>query len=147
MKKALITLGTAALLAVVGSIVVAQNQEESSKKDDLTFASAEKATFKEVAPGISKAVLWGDDQNGAYGAFTKFKPGHDNGMHTHTNDIWIVGIKGAYLYRDEAGEKRVTAGNFIRIPAGKKHWSGSDKKSGALFYEESSGKFDIVPAK
>ena len=77
----------------------------------------------------------------------RMRPGVDNGMHTHTNDIWVVGIKGAYLYRDEAGEKRVTAGNFIRIPAGKKHWSGSDKKAGALFYEESSGKFDLVPVK
>lgn len=137
----------AAVIAVAGSIAVAQSQEESSKKDDLIFASAEKATFREVSPGISKAAVWGDQEKGSYGAFTKFKPGVDNGMHTHSNDIWVVGIKGAYVYRDEAGEKRVTAGNFIRIPAGKKHWSGGDKKAGALFYEESSGKFDLVPVK
>jgi len=115
MKKVLVTLGMTALVAVVGSVVVAQSQEESPKKDDVIFASAEKATFKEVRPGISKAAVWGDEEKGAYGSFTKFKPGVDNGMHTHTNDIWVVGIKGAYIYRDEAGEKRVTAGNFIRI--------------------------------
>ena len=147
MKKILVMVGTTALLAVVGSIVVAQNQEESPRKDDLIFANAEKAIFKEAAPGITKAALWGNEKEGAYGTFTKFKPGLDNGMHTHPNDIWIVGIKGAYLYRDEAGEKRITAGKFIRIPAGKKHWSGGDRNSGALFYEESSGRFDIVPAK
>ena len=145
MKKILMTLGIATVVA--GSIVVAQSQEESPRKDDVIFASAEKATFKEVSPGVTKAAVWGDEEKGAYGAFTKFKPGLDNGMHTHTNDIWVVGIKGAYLYRDEAGEKRVTAGNFMRIPGGKKHWSGGDKKAGALFYEESSGKFDIVPVK
>ena len=137
----------ATVIAVAGSIVVAQSQEESPKKDNVIFASAEKATFKEVSPGVSKAAVWGDEEKGAYGAFTKFKPGLDNGMHTHTNDIWVVGIKGAYLYRAEAGEKRVTAGNFMRIPGGKKQWRGGDKKAGALFYEESSGKFDIVPVK
>jgi len=71
------------------------------------------------------------------------------GMHTHTNDIWIVVVKGAYLYKDEAGNKRVGAGSFLRVPGGKKqkHWSGGDPKEGALFYEESSGNFDSIPAK
>jgi quercetin dioxygenase-like cupin family protein len=147
MKKIFVTLGMTALVAVAGSIVVAQSQEESPEKDDLIFSSAEKATFEEVSPGVSKAAVWGNEEQGAYGAFTKFKPGQGNGMHTHTNDICVVGIKGAHIYRDEAGEKRVTAGNFIRIPGGKKHWSGGDKKTGASFYEESSGKFDLVPVK
>ena len=39
------------------------------------------------------------------------------------------------------------AGGFIRIPGGTKHWSGGDAKEGALMYEESSSKFDLVPAK
>src|SRR5947207_1408668 len=147
MKKRSVTLGMTAVVAVVGSIVVAQNEEESPRNDDVIFTSAGKAKFKEVSPGISKAAVWGDEEKGPYGGFTKFKPGLDKGMHTHTYDIWVVWIKGAYVCRDEAGEKRVTGGNFIRIPAGKKHWSGGDKKTGALFYEESSGKFDIVPAK
>jgi len=39
------------------------------------------------------------------------------------------------------------AGNFLRVPGGHKHWSGGDKKKGAVFYEEFSGKFDFIPAK
>jgi len=66
---------------------------------------------------------------------------------THTNDIWIVVVKGAYRYKDDAGEKRVGPGDFIRVPGGRKHWSGGDATEGALFYEESSGKFDLVPSK
>src|SRR5207247_7512327 len=128
MKKILVTLGMTAVVAVIGSIVVAQNQEESPKKNDLIFASAEKAKFKEVSPGISKAAVWGDEEKGAYGTFTQFKPGLDNGMHTHTNDIWVVGIRGAYVYRDEAGEKRVTAAKFNRISGGKNAWSGGGEK-------------------
>lgn len=111
------------------------------------FASAGKADFKELVPGVSQALLWSDDTKGAYGAFTKFKPGQDNGMHSHSSDIWMVVMQGAYLYKDENGEKRVANGDFIRIPAGHPHWSGGDKKDGALFYEEGAGKFDRVPVK
>jgi len=67
MKKTLMTLGMATVIAVAGSIVVAQSQEESAKKDDLIFASAEKATFKEVSPGVSKAAVWGDEEKGHMG--------------------------------------------------------------------------------
>lgn len=125
----------------------AESQEKATKGKQAVFATAEDSKYKEVAPGISKAVLWGNPEKGAYGAFTKFKPGLDNGMHTHTNDTWLVVIKGAYLYKDESGEKRVAPGAFIRIPAKHKHWSGGDAKEGALFYEEASGKFDLLPAK
>lgn len=147
MSKSLITLGMVALAVAAASLGVVRGQADAGKKHDVVFLSTAQATFKEAVPGVSKAVVWGDPDQGAYGAFTKFKPGQDNGMHTHTNDTWIVGIKGAYLYKDDAGEKRVGPGDFIRIPGGHKHWSGGDKTEGALFYEEGSGKFDLLPAK
>ncbi|PYT68308.1 MAG: hypothetical protein DMG39_21595 [Acidobacteria bacterium] len=60
----------------------------------------------------------------------------------HTNDVWIVVIKGAYLYKD--------AGENVRdreiFSGWHKHWSGGDKTEGALFYEEGSAKFNLVPA-
>jgi len=147
MKSTWMVLGVAAALAVTCAIGLTQGQQRQPKKKALTFVPADKATFKEVVPGVSKAVLWGDHDKGPYGAFTKFVPGFDAGMHTHTNDVWIVVLKGAYLYKDEAGEKRVGPGDFIRIPGRHKHWSGGDAREGALFYEESSGKFDLVPTK
>ena len=142
MKKLLIVLTVATALAIMWSSGFVQGQE----KKGVIFASADSAKFTEVVPGVSKAALWGDDTKGPYGSFTKFKPGNDNGMHTHTNDVWITVHKGAYLYKDDAGEKRVGPGGFIFVPGGWKHWSGGDAKEGALFYEESSGKFDIIPA-
>jgi len=51
------------------------------------------------------------------------------------------------MYKDDDGEKRVGPGDFLRVPGGHKHWSGGDKTEGALFYEEGSGKFDLIPAK
>jgi len=44
----------------------------------------------------SKNVIYVTGDNAT---FTKFEPGFDAGMHTPTNDVWIVVIKGAYLYQ------------------------------------------------
>src|SRR6266850_2867081 len=149
MKKSLIFSGIAALFIVAASVGVARAQKESStNKKGVIYVVAEQATFKQSpAAGVSMAVLWGDPDKGAHGTFTKFAPGYDAGMHTHTSDVWIVVIKGAYLYKDEAGERRVGPGDFLRVPGGHKHWSGGDKAEGALFYQEGSGKFDNIPAK
>ena len=144
MKKSLLIVGVAAALMFAWSLGRVQGQQDQSK---VVFASADKADFHETNKGVSMAAIWGDSNTGAHGTFTKFEPGYDAGMHTHTNDVWIVVVKGAYLYKDDAGEKRVGAGNFLRVPGGHKHWSGGDKKEGAVFYEESSGKFDFLPAK
>ena len=97
--------------------------------------------------GVSMQTLVGDMDTGPHATFTKFDPEFDAGMHTHTNDVSIVVLKGAYLYKDDAGEKRVGPGEYLFVPGGHKHWSGGDKTEGALFYEQGSGKFDTIPAK
>ncbi len=114
------------------------------KTKGLSFIRAGEGEYKEVAPGASMKILWGEE-TGPHGEMTKFVPGFDAGMHTHTHDARIVVIKGAYLYKDAHGEKRVGPGDFLVIPGGTKHWSGGDANEGALFYQESSGKFDLVP--
>jgi quercetin dioxygenase-like cupin family protein len=144
MKKSLILSGVAVLI-IAASLSVVQAQKANK---DVIYVSAANATFK-TSPtgGASMAAIWGDSEKGAHATFTKFVPGYDAGMHSHTSDISIVVIKGAYLYKDEAGEKRVGPGDFLRVAGGHKHWSGGDKTEGALFYEEGSGKFDSTPAK
>jgi mannose-6-phosphate isomerase-like protein (cupin superfamily) len=144
MKRSLLRFGIAAALVVVWSLGQMQAQTQAGK---VVYASPDQAKFTEMGKGSSMAPIWGDANMGAHATYTKFVPGFDAGMHTHSNDVWIVVIKGAYLYKDEDGEKRVGPGEFIRVPGGHKHWSGGDKKEGALFYEEGSGKFDLVPAK
>ena len=143
MKKSLLTIGVATTLMIAWSIGRVQGQQGGK----VVFASPDQATFHEMGKGPSMAAIWGDVDQGAHGTYTKFAPGYDAGMHTHTNDVWIVVIKGAYLYKDAAGDKRVGPGSFLRVPGGWKHWSGGDPQEGALFYEESSGKFDMIPAK
>jgi quercetin dioxygenase-like cupin family protein len=144
MKKSLILLGLVTLIVVAMSGVLQAQKDMKS----VIYVSSATATFKKSPTGgVSMASLWGDPDMGAHATFTKFEPGYDAGMHSHTNDVWIAVIKGAYLYKDDAGEKRVGPGDFLRVPGGHKHWSGGDKTEGALFYEEGSGKFDIIPAK
>ena len=144
MKKSFFVSAVTALTMVVGLVAVAQAQKDKQ----VIYVSSAQATYK-ASPmgGVSMAALWGEMDKGPHATFTKFDPGYDAGMHTHTSDVWIVVIKGAYLYKDEAGERRVGSGDFLRVPGGHKHWSGGDKTEGALFYEEASGKFDSTPAK
>ena len=149
MKKLPIVLGVAALIiAVAAGVVQARKGSTSDNMKSVIFANPSTATFKPAPTGgVSMATIWGDPDKGVHGTYSKFEPGFDAGMHTHSSDVWIVVIKGAYLYKDDAGEKRVGPGDFLRVPGGHKHWSGGDKKEGALFYEEASGKFDSTPAK
>jgi len=147
MRRSLWTVGIVVAMVAAWSIGRLQGEAQGDK---VIFVSSSHANYSAMQPGntsVTVAPVWGDQSVGAHGTFSKFSPGYDAGMHTHTNDVWIVVVKGAYLYKDEAGEKRVGAGDFLRVPGGHKHWSGGDKKEGAVFYEESSGKFDLIPAK
>ncbi len=143
MKKSAMVSAAAAFAVVAALVGVARAQKETK----VIYVSSEKATYTALMDGVSQQVLMGEPDKGPHATFSKFAPGYDAGMHSHTNDISIVVVKGAYLYKDEAGEKRVAAGEYLFVPGGHKHWSGGDKKEGAVFYEQGSGKFDTVPAK
>lgn len=148
MKPSVVIVGVLSLLMIAWSVGRVEGKlERVNAQDKVIFASPDKGDYKSMVPGVSVAPIWGDQSKGAHATYSKFVAGQDNGWHTHTNDVWLVVIKGAYLYKDDAGEKRVGPGDFLRVPGGHKHWSGGDKKEGGLFYEESSGKFDLIPAK
>lgn len=104
-----------------------------------------KVEFKPIVPGASMAVVMGDPDKGRCATFTKFDPGAKFEMHTHSSDLRIVVLKGAYLYKGKNGETlRVGPGMVLTEPAGDHHWSGGDEKEGALFYMEADGKFDVL---
>ena len=135
--KLVLVAGAAALACSMGA-ALAQGKKET------VFVDAAKAEFKEVVPGVKKRILWGNHDKGPYGAFTTFAPGLVNPMHTHSSDVRIVVLQGAYIYRPRNGkEQRVSVGSYLSIPAGDVHVSAADPKDGALFYEESPGKFDL----
>jgi hypothetical protein len=133
-------------LVATGAIALALTTTWAQDRQVVGMDSAN-AAYHEARPGVSKASVWGDDTKGPYGSFTKFAPGVKNPLHTHTNDIRIVVLKGAYIYEPEHGEKRrVVPGQYLFVPGGNRHFSSGDTTDGALFYEESQGKFDFVTA-
>lgn len=138
-----------ALAAACPLAVGAADKKPADKKQQapsVTAMEPSKAQFKDAVPGVKKALLWGDENKGPYGAYTRFDPGLANPLHMHSSEIHIVVLRGAYVYKPQNGkEQRVTAGSFISIPAGDVHASGGDAKEGALFYEESQGAFDLRP--
>lgn len=133
-------------LALGALLAVACAQTEQPNKEAL-HVDSRTATFTEMVPpvpGVSGAVLWGDPATGPHGTFTKFAPGYSAALHTHTNDIHIVVVSGAYLYKPEnSPEQRIAAGHFLFLPGGDRHSSGGDAKEGATFYQHSTGKFDL----
>jgi len=88
------------------------------------------------------APIWGDADKGA----TLLQPsfaGHDAGTHTHTSDIWIVVVKAPICTRMKPVEKRV--GPQFLAGSGEEALERSDPKEERFFYEEGSGKFDLIP--
>jgi hypothetical protein len=84
--KQSVVFGLMASVIVVASVGVAQAQGKDNK--NVIYMAAEKATFSQSpTAGVSMAVLWGDPNKGPHGTFTKFAPGYDAGMHTHTSDV------------------------------------------------------------
>ena len=140
MRSRVQRIGLASAVLVIAAAVLAQQAGESK---DVKHVKAKDAKFTEVVPGVSKCLLWGDDQTGPYGAFTRFEPGHKNALHTHSSEIRVVVLEGAYIMGTDAGEKRVEAQEFVVVPAGMAHTSAGDASKGCLFYEESPGKFDL----
>lgn len=134
-------LGALGLCVLLGASVV-RGQAGAAHVDSA------RASYKELVPGVSAAVVWGDMEKGAYGAFVKFAPGHRDALHTHTNTSRIVVLKGAYVHKPEkGGEIRVGAGQYLLVPGGDRHVTESDAREGALLYLESDGAFDLNPVK
>ena len=100
------------------------------------------------APGVKIADVWGDHAKGGYGAFFKFPAGFSAPLHTHTHAIKIVVISGTFLQTPEGkSEVRLRPGSYENQPGdGYKHTTGCDKASECLFFPESMGKFDLIPA-
>jgi quercetin dioxygenase-like cupin family protein len=137
----------ATILCASASLLGAQQQQPGRKAGaaKVVYTSSAKAKYANVPDTpITQAELFGDaTANAPHGEFITFPPNLDTGgWHVHTNTVNLVVLKGAYIYRDENGEKRVGPGEFIRIPGGRRHQSGSDAKEGAVFYMHQQARMD-----
>ena len=96
---------------------------------------------------VSMAVVWGDPMKGAHGAFHKFKPGFNAGLHTHSADMKLVVVSGTMITATEGGpEKKLPPGSYEYQPHGVKHVTKCDTGSECVIFVVASGKFDLTPA-
>ena len=100
------------------------------------------------APGVKIADAWGNHTTGAFGSFVKFPAGFTTPLHTHTNAFRIVVISGTFVQVPEGkAEVRLGPGSYMMQPGGGyRHTTGCDKVSDCVFFTQSTGKFDLIPA-
>lgn len=142
------------LLAACASAAVAAVWHEPSP---LISLPTDKLTWKAV-PGTNNNVIYANAQgdilgNGYYEAFVSFRPGVDNGYHTHTDTLSTVVMTGVFYARikDKNGklfETEYPAGSYYQLPAGLEHESGckmTAKKEPCLLFQFQSNHFDLNP--
>jgi len=134
----------AGTLALATSFAVAFAEESK----EVVHVDSATANYAPINPDASRATLWGNPESGPHAAFTRIAAGANVPLHTHTSDLRIAVLKGAYVYKPEKGaEIRVTAGQYLFIPGGLRHGTGTDAKEGVVFYQEADGKFDLIVVK
>jgi quercetin dioxygenase-like cupin family protein len=102
--------------------------------------------------GPQIAVLWGDVENGPYGALLRFQPGFASPMHSHLADEFTVTIRGVTLHWFEGESSkdaiRLTPGSYTMIPGNLNHVSACAEDSPeecVAFLTQSTG-FDFTLA-
>lgn len=134
-----------AVLAVAALLLIfaATKQPPKKRSSKEVVWPADQIQFKEVVPGVSRAVLWGDPDKSAYEAITRFKKGQKNALHTHPSDIRIVVLSGTLTYDSGSGENRLGPGSYLVQPGKLKHTSGCTEDADCVFVEQSPGKFGL----
>jgi anti-sigma factor ChrR (cupin superfamily) len=98
------------------------------------------------APGVATAVVWGDLEKGAHGAFHKFTPGFVAPLHTHSANTKVVVVAGTMSMTGEDGkEMKFPAGSFYTQPNTFPHVTRCLAGAECLVYLEADAKWDIKP--
>lgn len=151
MKKVSLTLAAVIFTAVAFAISAQQDktqaptaQGDSAKMplmislDDMTW------TALPERPGMQFAVLSGNPSSGPYTQMRKVPAGTDNPLHSHSNEIKNVIIKGVwYTGVDTASAKDFGPGSIVVMPGNWVHVSGCRAGAECVFYQEGKGKFDF----
>ena len=99
------------------------------------------------APGVKVVDLWGNHQEGPFGALFKLPAGFLTALHTHTHAMKVVFLSGIYIQAPEGKpEVRLGPGSYMMQPGGNyRHTTSCDHASDCVFFVESNGGFDLKP--
>lgn len=95
--------------------------------------------------GAKTAVLWGDPAKGAFGALNRLPAGMELPNHWHSADRRVVAVSGTvWISVQGKPAKDMGAGSYASIPAKVPHSAGCKKGADCVYFEESTGKADLV---
>lgn len=100
--------------------------------------------------GPQMAALRGDPSEGPFDAILRVPAGFESPMHTHSNDERVIQLSGRSVHW-LAGESRETAsvmepGDYMMLPAGMAHVSGTTDDEESLEFVTMDGAFDVALA-
>ena len=145
-RRASFALVAAACLTMVAASQAKPPAHKGATPKDVVM-TADRMEFKQIGPGVTKSVLWGDPAKGPYATITRFSRGFKAGKHYHSANIKVVVISGTFVYDAGNGEQRLKAGSYVYEPKGKQHSSSAGDSADCVFLEEGDGAFDMIKAK
>jgi hypothetical protein len=120
------------------------NQDPSAKTPLMVSLDDMKWTALPERPGMQFAILSGNPSTGAYTQMRKVPAGTENPLHSHSNELKNVIIKGVwYTGADAASARDFGPGSVVLMPGNWVHVSGCRPGAECVFYQEGKGKFDF----
>ncbi|MDF0730038.1 cupin [Pseudomonas entomophila] len=143
--KALHAIVAGLTLSVVSGLALAANGALISVPDSSTLKWQQVEGTKGA---VSYANVEGDlFGKGPYSAFVKFSKGTDNGLHTHSQALPTVVLKGTFYAVIDGKRTEFPAGSYYKLPAELVHESGCTAAADCLLFQYQEDAFDLVPAK
>ncbi len=100
-------------------IKIAEVPKEDSTDSPIFFGGA-----------VSRQDLVTEKTSGFFNfSVVNFAAGAKNKFHTHTSDQILLVTHGTGIVANQEGERVVTEGAVIHVPAGEKHWHGATEDS------------------
>jgi quercetin dioxygenase-like cupin family protein len=142
-------IGITLILTVLVGLSLSVSADDARKKagagikaytpDKLTWAQV-----PEAPEGLMMAVVWGDPDKGAYGAYTKFPAGMKIPLHYHTNSSKNLFVSGTLVVTAEDGKRyEFGPGAFAEVRADWKHTTEVGPE-GAVIFEWSTEKSGVM---
>ncbi|MCY1412197.1 hypothetical protein D9M71_275960 [compost metagenome] len=119
--KALKTSLFGLILTASATTVVAQSETEPEALISLPNAALQ----WQAVPNTNGAVTYANTEGdifgkGDYSAFVTFKAGTDNGLHTHSQSLPTVVLKGTFYAVIDKVRTEYPAGSYYKLPANRK---------------------------
>ena len=140
MKSIVIVAVSGAVLLAAAGVGRTEGKAVVSPTGDLKW------TDSKAIPGAKRAGLWGDPAAGAYASLNRLAGGTVLPNHWHSFDHKVMMVSGTIAFTIDGATKDLAAGSYAMIPAKVPHSATCKAGADCMYFEESSGKDDMVLA-